>query len=116
MTLKAYQNTQQITENPRETEYRLFGQVTGALITAQREKRTGGPLCEAIDWNRKLWRLLAADCLDENNKLPDGLRANIVSLSLFVTRYSKDVMRSGAPLDPLIEINRSIMQGLQGAA
>ena len=116
MTLKAYQNTQQITENPRETEYRLFGQVTGALITARREKHTGGTLCEAIDWNRKLWRLLGAYCLDETNKLPDGIRANIVSLSLFVTRYSKDVMRNGAPIDPLIDINRSIMQGLQGAA
>ena len=30
MTLKAYQSTQRIAENPRETEYRLFGQVTGA--------------------------------------------------------------------------------------
>lgn len=116
MTFKAYQNTQQITENSRETEYRLFGQVTGALINAQREGRIGGPLAEAVDWNRKMWRLLAADCLDDRNKLPDGLRANIVSLSLFVTRYSKDVMRNGASLDPLIEINRSIMQGLQGAA
>ena len=116
MTLKAYQNTQRITENPRETEYRLFGQVTGALISAQRNGASGGPLMEAVDWNRKLWRTLAADCLDDRNQLPEQLRANIVSLSLFVTRYSKDVTRNGAPLDPLIDINRTIMQGLQGAA
>lgn len=116
MTLKAYQNTQRITENPREAEYRLFGQVTGALITAKREGRTGGPLAEVIDSNRKLWRLLAADCLDDSNKLPEQLRANIVSLSLFVTRYSREVVRNGATIDPLIEINRNIMQGLQGAA
>ena len=116
MTLKAYQNTQRITENPRETEYRLFGQVTGALISAQRGSYTGGPLAEAVDWNRKMWRTLAADCLDDRNQLPEGLRANIVSLSLFITRYSKDVVRKGAPLDPLIDINRTIMQGLQGAA
>jgi len=90
--------------------------VTGELIAAQREGRTGGPLAEAVDWNKKMWRTLAADCLDERNKLPDGIRANIVSLSLFVTRYSKDVVRKGAPLEPLIDINRSIMQGLQGAA
>lgn len=114
MSLKAYQNTQQVVENPREAEYRLFGQVTGALISAQREGRTGGPLAEVIEWNRRMWRMLAADCLDNNNKLPEGLRANIVSLSLFVTRYSKDVIRNGASLDPLIEINRNIMQGLQG--
>ncbi|GAA0551657.1 flagellar protein FlaF [Rhizomicrobium palustre] len=95
-------------------EYRLFGQVTGAMLSAQRENKSGGSLAEVVDSNRKLWRLLAADCLDNSNRLPEGLRANIVSLSLFVTRYSKDVIRSGAPLDPLIDINRSIMQGLEG--
>ena len=116
MTLKAYQQTQRITEDPRETEYRLFGQVTGALITAQRAGTTGGPLVEAVDWNRKVWRTLAAECLDERNQLPQELRANIVSLSLWVTKYSKEVTRQGAPLDPLIDINRTIMQGLQGAA
>ncbi len=116
MTLKAYQNTQRITEKPRETEYRLFGQVTGALISAKRDGLTGGPLAEAVDWNRRMWRTLAADCLDDRNQLPQEVRANIVSLSLFITRYSKDVTRKGAPLDPLIDINKSIMQGLQGAA
>jgi flagellar protein FlaF len=116
MTLKAYQQTQRITEDPRATEYRLFGQVTGALITAQRAGTTGGPLAEAVDWNRKVWRTLAAECLDERNRLPQELRANIVSLSLWVTKYSKEVTRQGAPLDPLIDINRTIMQGLQGAA
>lgn len=116
MTIKAYQNTQRIAEDPRQTEYRLFGQVTGALITAQRAGTTGGPLAEAVDWNRKLWRTLAADCLDDRNQLPQGLRANIVSLSLWVTKYSKEVTRKGASLDPLIDVNRSIMQGLEGAA
>lgn len=116
MTLKAYQNTQLIAENPRETEYRLIGKITGALISAQRQGQTGGPLAETLDWNRQMWRTLAADCLDDHNKLPDGVRANIVSLSLFVNRYSKDVIRKGVPLDPLIAINRTIMQGLQGAA
>ena len=116
MTIKAYQNTQLIAEDPRQTEYRLFGQVTGALITAQRSGTTGGPLAEAVDWNRKLWRTLAAECLDDRNQLPQGLRANIVSLSLWVTKYSKEVTRKGASLDPLIDVNRTIMQGLEGAA
>jgi flagellar protein FlaF len=116
MSLKAYKDTQRITENPRSTEYRLFGQVTGALINARRDGQSGGPLAEALDWNRQLWRTLAADCLDDRNQLPKDLRANIVSLSLWITNYSKQVTREGAPLDPLIEVNRTIMQGLQGAA
>ena len=116
MTHKAYQNTQAVTEDPRATEYRIFGKVTGALIDAEKAGKSGGPLAEAVDWNRKLWRTLAADCLDDRNQLPQDLRAQIVSLSLWVTRYSKEVTRQGASLDPLIDINRTIMQGLDGAA
>ena len=116
MTLKAYQNTQRVTEDPRQTEYRLFGQVTGALIDAKNRNISGGPLAETIDWNRTLWRTLASDCMDERNQLTRELRAQIISLSLWVAKYSKQVTREGAPLEPLIEINRTIMQGLQGAA
>ena len=116
MTLQAYQNTQRITEDSRTTEYRLFGQVTGALIDAKKAGKAAAPLVEAVDWNKKLWRTLAADCMDDRNQLPKEVRAKIISLSLWINKYSKQVTREGASLDPLIEINRTIMQGLQGAA
>ena len=116
MSHKAYQETQRVTEDGRATEYRLFGQVTGALITAQKTGAKGGALVDAIDWNRQLWRTLAADCMDDRNQLPREVRAKIISLSMWVRKYSKTVTREGASVDPLIEINRTIMQGLQGAA
>jgi flagellar biosynthesis activator protein FlaF len=116
MTHTAYQNAQTVTEDPRKTEYRLFGQVTGALIDAQNQKMLGGPLAERLDWNRRLWRTLASDCLDDRNRLPREVRAQIISLSLWVNKYSKQVTRKGASMEPLIEVNRTIMQGLQGAA
>ena len=59
---------------------------------------------------------LAADCAAEGNQLSQPLRAQIISLSLFVDRHSSQVMRNGAALDVLIEINRTIMQGLSPAA
>ena len=113
MTLKAYQNAQARAEDPRATEYRLFGQVTGALLDAKAANAQGTPLVEAIDWNRRLWRTLAADCMDDRNTLTQDVRAKIISLSLWVSKYSRSVTREKAPLDPLIEINRTIMQGLQ---
>ena len=116
MTLQAYKNTQRITEEPRTTEYRLFGQVTGALIDVQKAGQDGGPLVDAVDWNKKLWRTLAADCMDDRNQLPQEVRAKIVSLSLWIAKYSRKVTREGASLDPLIQVNRTIMQGLRGAA
>jgi flagellar protein FlaF len=116
MTVKAYHNTQRVTENPRATEYRIFGKITGALIDVQKNGAAPGPLAEALDWNKRLWRTLASDCLDDRNQLPKEVRANIISLSLWVAKYSKKVTREGAPIDPLIQINRTIMQGLQDAA
>jgi flagellar protein FlaF len=115
MSLKAYQSAQAATEDPRTTEYRIFGQVTGALLTAKESNAVGGPLVEAIDWNRRLWRTLAADCMDDRNALTQDVRAKIISLSLWVAKYSRTVTREKAPLDPLIEINRNIMQGLQAS-
>ena len=115
MSLKAYQAAQTATEDPRVTEYRLFGQVTGALLTAKESNAAGAPLVDAVDWNRKLWRTLAADCMDDRNSLTQDVRAKIISLSLWVAKYSRSVTREKAPLDPLIEINRTIMQGLQAS-
>jgi flagellar protein FlaF len=116
MTVKAYHNAQRVAEDPRSTEYRLFGKITGALIEAQKSRAKLGPLVEVLDWNKQLWRTLANDCLDDRNRLPKDVRAQIVSLSLWVVKYSKTVAREGAPLDPLIQVNRTIMQGLQDAA
>jgi flagellar biosynthesis activator protein FlaF len=115
MTLQAYKNTQRATEDPRVTEYRLFGQVTGALLEARNSNAAGTSLIEAIDWNRRMWRTLAADCMDDRNSLTEDLRARIISISLWVSKYSRQVTREKAPIDPLIEINRNIMQGLQQA-
>jgi len=115
MTLKAYQNAQRTTEEPRATEYRLFGQVTGALMDVHRARARGVALVDAIDWNRQLWSALATDCLDDKNRLPRELRAQIISLAIWVGKYSGKVTRDGAPIDPLIEVNRTIMQGLTAA-
>ncbi|MBN9553914.1 MAG: flagellar biosynthesis regulator FlaF [Alphaproteobacteria bacterium] len=116
MTLQAYQNIQRVVEDPRATEYRLFGQVTGALLDAKTSNAQGAPLIQAIDWNKRMWRTLAADCMDDRNALTEDLRAKIISLSLWVSKYSRRVTREKAPIDPLIEINRTVMQGLQAKA
>ena len=115
MPVTAYQKAQRAAENPRNAEYRLFGQVTGALMDAQSSGAQGAALIDAIDWNRRLWSTLAVDCMDDANQLSKPLRAQIVSLSLWVAKYSREVTRQGASVDPLIEVNRSIMQGLHAA-
>ena len=115
MGLAAYQTAQRRVETPREIEYRLFGQVTHALIEAQKlSHMETAKRMDAIDWNRRVWSFMAGDCISGENSLPDQLRASIVSLSLWVGRYSSEVMQRNVDMEPLIDINRTIMQGLAG--
>ena len=115
MSLKAYQTAQQRVETPREIEYRLFSQVTRALIEIQDLPRHEiARRMDALDWNRRVWSFMAADCANPDNALPENLRASIISLSPWVGRYSSEVMQKGEDVEPLIDINRTIMQGLAG--
>jgi flagellar biosynthesis activator protein FlaF len=113
MSLRAYQQTTTRTENPRETEYRLFGEVTRALMEASRVPEDDiATRINAVDWNRRVWSALAIDCASPENSLPASLRANIISLSAWVGRHSSEVMQKGESFEDLIEINRIVMQGL----
>ena len=113
MSIQAYQATAQKTESPRQAEYRAFAMVTRGLIDAAALPASEiGRRAEALDKNRRLWVVLAADCGTEGNQLPPGLRAQIISLSIFVDKHSRAIMRQGASFEVLIDINRTIMQGL----
>jgi flagellar biosynthesis activator protein FlaF len=113
MSLNAYQQTLKHTENPRNTEYRLFAEITRDLLAAQQRGVVDAQLVEAIDRNRKLWIALGTDCADDNNQLPRETRASLVSLSIWVQKYSREVTRNGEDIGALIEVNRNIMKGLK---
>ncbi|CAL4867460.1 hypothetical protein MMA231_01715 [Asticcacaulis sp. MM231] len=116
MSLKAYQTTAARAENPRQTEYRLFGQVTRALMEAERmDKSQIRERMDALDWNRRMWSMLGNDCSLSGNGLPEQVRANIISLSIWVNKHTSLVMRNKEEIAPLIDVNRIIMQGLAPA-
>jgi flagellar protein FlaF len=111
--LQAYKQAATRAESPREMEYRLFGQVTRAPMQAAAvDPSDTATRIDALDWNRRLWSTLATDCADPGNAMPMALRAQIISISIFVGKHSSVVMRGEDNFDVLIDINRSIMQGL----
>lgn len=113
--LKAYSQASARIESPREMEYRLFGQVTRALMDAARADSSDTKArVDALDWNRRLWSTLAADCGAPGNALAAPLKAQIISLSLWVSKHTSEVIRRKEDIEPLIEVNRAVMQGLSG--
>ena len=115
MSLQAYKTAATRAEAPRDMEYRLFGQVTRALMHAATvDKSDIATRIDALDWNRRLWSALSTACSEPANTMPQALRAQIISLDLFISRHSSAVMRGEDDFETLIDINRMIMQGLAG--
>ena len=113
MSLNAYRQAASRAETPREMEYRLFAEVTLALIEASKlDPSDVGGRVDALDWNRRLWTTLSDDCSRTDNGLPKPLRASIISLALWVGRHTSLAIRNGDEIQSLIDVNRIIMQGL----
>jgi flagellar protein FlaF len=113
MSLQAYQQAASRAESPRDSEYRLFAQVTLALMEAAKTDPSDIPgRIDALDWNRSVWTVLLSDCSSPENQLPAPLRASIISLAIWVGKHTSAVIRKREEIQPLIEVNRLVMQGL----
>ncbi|MEL7491557.1 MAG: flagellar biosynthesis regulator FlaF [Pseudomonadota bacterium] len=117
MSHDAYKKTSENVQGPRDAEYRAFCEATARLLRIAEEGRADlKAMIEALHFNRRLWGALASDCRSDENGLPKETRASIVSLSDWVSKYSSEIMRNKEAVEPLIEVNRMMMEGLSGKA
>ena len=115
MSIKSYQRAQQSSESSRSTEYRAMAMITSKLMDGRdkaRSTKDRKALIEACFLNQKLWTIFAADLAMPDNRLPDETKASLISLSIWVQKTTPKVMRGEVDADTLIDVNRSIMEGL----
>jgi flagellar protein FlaF len=109
----AYGKVQKATENPRATERRLLTQVTAALIDAGKDVNNIQKLYDAILWNKRVWDTFAYELAADDNQLPKEIRAGLISLAIWVNKETTAIMDGQTDLEPLITVNKSIMEGLK---
>ena len=75
-------------------------------------------LFEALRINSFLWSIFQAAISADGNPLPKRLREDLLTLSLFVDKRTKEVMCFPEPdkLTALINLNLNIAAGLKGSA
>jgi flagellar protein FlaF len=110
MSISAYRRRHEAAEKPRELERRAFTVVIGKLIKAKEDG--GRSLVDACFLNHQLWSALLVDLALPDNALPVDLKARLISLGLWVQRYTPAAMSGAASPDPLIAVNKSILEGL----
>ena len=109
---RAYAPANAPTRTARSAEYEVIARISHRIKSAiQRDDFPA--LAEAMYENNKLWTALAMDVIDDNNLLPDELRARIVYLADFSRQHSRKVLRKEETAIPLLEINAAILRGLK---
>ena len=112
MSLATYQKVRAAAETPRGTEYRLVGEITGEMVGAWESGARGPALMPALHRNREMWTTFSALCGAQGNELPPPLRASIISIALWVDRFTSEVVSGKETIEPLIDVNRSVLEGL----
>lgn len=115
MSLDAYQRARTLAENPRATEHRLISEISRAMLEAWEKGLRGPALMPPLHRNREMWSTFAATCGAGGNSLSPEVRAGIISLSLWVDRHTSQVMAGRESIEPLVEVNRAMIEGLSPA-
>jgi flagellar protein FlaF len=73
------------------------------------------PLIEALERNRRAWRLFVDEIRDEECPLPAELRRSLLGMAGFVFSRTVDLTETPDParVAPLVEINRALAAGLE---
>jgi flagellar protein FlaF len=103
-----YQKTAANRISGHDTERAAF-----TLINRDLAECTPGPTrVRALGRNHTLWSTLVQDLSLAENRLPAGIKAQLISLGLWAMRYSTIALLKDLTVEPLIEVNRNVMEGL----
>ncbi len=110
----AYAQTQKASMSPREIEAMAFTKAALMLEDAKKNLEDYDNYAAALKFNQLLWTIIQADVVDKENKLPAALKANILSLSIFVDKQTIKALADTKErhLDSLISINKNLAEGL----
>lgn len=95
--------------SPRETEMLAFGLCNARLGCAPEGRKR----IEALNKTHQLWSLLVRDLSSDGNQLPISIKQSLVQLGFWAMGYSRAAMGRDLPLQPLIDVNQNILEGLR---
>lgn len=111
MSYAQYQIAQQNSESPKQSEARALTLANSRLIAAK-ESGSHYDVIAAVHFNRRVWTVFQTDLISPDNALPDYLKAQLISLAIWVQKQGSKVMRKQANIDTLVEVNQNIIEGL----
>jgi flagellar protein FlaF len=114
--LDAYRNVEKATLSQRDLEATVLTKAAMQLKATQENWPSESQLEDALSYNQRVWSFFQAELSMEGNPMPEEIKRNLLSLSLFVDRRTFEALAYPAPekLDILININLNVASGLRG--
>ncbi|WP_173934808.1 flagellar biosynthesis regulator FlaF [Chelativorans sp. Marseille-P2723] len=98
----------------KDRERQLLAKSIDLLKTARKAGAQSRESIEAILFMNRIWTSLIEDLGHPDNALPKELRANLISIGLWLLREGEDVRQGRSDnFDGLIEISEIIRDGLR---
>lgn len=98
----------------RDRERQLLTKSIDLLSEARAVGLNSHQAVEAIHFTHRVWTSLIEDLGSPENSLPKELRANLISIGLWVMRAAEDVRQGRSDnVDDLIEVTQIIRDGIQ---
>lgn len=112
---QAYRSSQRLGSSARESEAQALLEAARRLDAAVGDRDA---YRAALRLNWRLWTIIQADVSGDDSPLPDEIRQNILSLSVFIDKHTVSALAdpSDRKLRVLIDINRNIAAGLMTSA
>lgn len=98
----------------KDRERQLLDRSIALLDAARRAGSDSQEAVEALHFTNRLWTTLLEDLGSPENALPRELRANLISIGLWVLREAEEVRHGRSQnFEGLIEISQIIRDGMQ---
>ena len=98
----------------RDRERQLLTRSIDLLVEARRDGPKSMKAVEALHFVHRIWTTLIQDLGNVENELPGELRANLISIGLWLLREAEDVRQGRSDnFDGLIEVSQIIRDGIQ---
>lgn len=112
----AYAKASRSVMTPREAEAAVLLKAATRLQAVQADWGNLAPtLNEALNFNQKVWTILAGSATAPESPLPDAIKQSVAQLSIFVFNRMIDTMIEprAEKLSALININHQLAAGLR---
>ena len=98
----------------RDRERQLLTRSIDMLIAARAVGSDSMEAIEALHFMNRVWTSFMEDLGSQENALPKELRANLISIGLWLLREAEDVRQGRSDnFDGLIEVSQIIRDGIQ---